>query len=318
MNAVTFRSHWCFRDISVEPPGLRGYTRGPKGRVTVTAFPRTASQGRVRPTASLRLPGRAGALVVLALAACGGSRQGTEREQSMRRMDLAQGLFDEGNVPGALLRADEAVELDPDNARARLLRAYIRLEARRPGAARDEDLALAAADARRALALVQEQEAVALVPQARNVLGAVLVEQGQYDEAISVLEAAAIDPVNTSPDRAWATLGRARHLSGDAPGAVEAFEQAVRMNPRFCLAYYWLGEAHFEADEYDEAEAALTLALEADERCERFQQAWLLRGETRARLGQREDALRDFERCVELAPRTDDGRACAGFLEEAP
>lgn len=234
-------------------------------------------------------------------------------------MDLAQGLWDEGNVPGAIMRANEAVDLDPDNARARLLRAYIRLEANRPTAeGRADDLRLAEVDARRALELVDQGEPEPLVPQARNVLGAVLVAQERYDEAIPVLEAAAIDPVNTSPDRAWATLGRAKHLAGDDAGAVQSLEQAVRSNPRFCLAYYWLGETHFDAQRFDDAEAALTLALEADDRCERFQQALRLRGEVRARLEMRDDALRDFERCVELAPRSDDGKTCARYLEGAP
>jgi hypothetical protein len=45
--------------------------------------------------------------------------------------------------------------------------------------------------------------------------------------------------------------------------------------------------------------------------------AWRLRGETRAHLGRRDEAISDFERCVELGEGTADGRACRGFLQGA-
>jgi tetratricopeptide (TPR) repeat protein len=64
-----------------------------------------------------------------------------------------------------------------------------------------------------------------------------------------------------------------------------------------------------------QADEALTHALEVDrDECRALQDAWLLRGETRARLGRREEAIADFERCVELDANTEAGQACAGFL----
>ena len=66
---------------------------------------------------------------------------------------------------------------------------------------------------------------------------------------------------------------------------------------------------------HEDAERALTSAIEADARCASFQDAWHLRGETRMKLGGREDARADFERCVELAPQSEAGKACARYLE---
>ena len=43
-----------------------------------------------------------------------------------------------------------------------------------------------------------------------------------------------------------------------------------------------------------------------DQTCQRMQAAWRLRGEVRATLGNREGAITDFERCVELS--TEDRR----------
>ena len=81
------------------------------------------------------------------------------------------------------------------------------------------------------------------------------------------------------------------------------------------------GEAHTagtdggDSEGFVHAEEALTRALEVDdEGCRNLQEAWLLRGETRARLGRRDEAIQDFERSVELAANTEAGRACAGFL----
>ena len=69
-----------------------------------------------------------------------------------------------------------------------------------------------------------------------------------------------------------------------------------------------------------DAERALVGALEADPSCSKtveLQGAWRLRGEVRARLGHRRDAVADLERCVELDPYSNDGRMCQTLLEDA-
>ena len=81
-----------------------------------------------------------------------------------------------------------------------------------------------------------------------------------------------------------------------------------------------LGRAYFETEAFEDAEMALGRSVEVDPSCStspRLQNAWRLRGETRARLGYRDDALTDFERCVELGPESPDGRACQRQLDAA-
>ena len=46
--------------------------------------------------------------------------------------------------------------------------------------------------------------------------------------------------------------------------ALDALEQAVKLNPRSPIAYYYLGTANYKSSFYEEAEAALTKALELD------------------------------------------------------
>ncbi|HJK98210.1 MAG TPA: tetratricopeptide repeat protein [Polyangiaceae bacterium LLY-WYZ-14_1] len=246
----------------------------------------------------------------LPVAACG-ARSAEDAERSMREFqNAAQWYGDEGNVPQALIHLDRALELDDRNARAYMLRGLIWY-------GRGE-LGKAESDARKAVEIVQETSAQSLFPEAANLLGGVLLERGDSEEAVRWFEASAADPLNTAPHTALGNLGWARFQAGDAPGAVDALEAAVSRQPRFCLGYLRLGEVHFAEGRFDEAEAAFTFALEADPSCDVLQEAWKQRGEARARLGHREDALRDFERCVELGRQTDAGAACAAFLEEAP
>ena len=99
--------------------------------------------------------------------------------------------------------------------------------------------------------------------------------------------------------------------------ALEALQQAVRMQPRFCVGYFRMGQVYFEQGEFAQADEALTQSLNADPSCaERYQEAYALRGEVRARLGRREEAMSDFERCVELGATSTAGRSCQNFLED--
>ena len=62
-------------------------------------------------------------------------------------------------------------------------------------------------------------------------------------------------------------------------------------------------------------------AIEADEACAdapQLQGAWRLRGEVRARLGRRADALADLERCVALGADTEEGQRCQRLLDRTP
>jgi len=306
---------WETFRMGIQPLGVGGSTPATDRamvpaslRLTTTRMPGRSAHSYGR-AARWALVCWAVGLVAQGLLACGGGPSEEDVDRSIREFTLAVSLREEGNVPGAIEHLRVALSLDPDNARALVLLGYIHYQR--------GDLEAAEQYLRNGLAiLVERPDMAATLAEARNMLGVVLIRQERYDESIAVLTQSASDVLNRTPWYAWGNLGLAHYEKGDYPQAVEALSQAVRGEPRFCLGHFQLGRTFFAMERFQEAEEALTRALEADERCGRFfQDAWRLRGETRARLGLREEAITDFERCVELGAQSEAGRACRRFLD---
>ena len=288
------------------PPVGQPTPPSPRGVLTPSANTATPSTA-FRSVASL--------LLTCFLGACAaGGVQDEMVERSMREYQLAVGLRGEGNSPAAREHVRIALEMDPENAEAILFLGYLDVERR--------DFLEAERNLREGIRLLVEQERLAsALAEARNLLGVVLLEQGRNDEALEVLRLSATDAMNVSPHLAWGNIGLALLRKQDYPGALEALEQATTIQPRFCVGFARMGEAMVAQSNYEGAEQALSRALEADPSCAThagLQIAWRLRGEARAHLGHREDAITDFERCVELAPSTPDGARCQAFLDGSP
>ncbi len=234
-------------------------------------------------------------------------------ERSQKEFDLAAGLRDEGQTAGAIEHLRKALELDPDNAEAHLLLGFIQMERR--------DYQNAEQHLRTGIKLLEKQKrAGSTLAEARNIYGVCLIELGRYDDAVEVLRQSATDELNTAPHLAWGNLGLAQFQLGEYQETVKSTMEAVRIQPRFCVGYYTMARAFWHLQQLEDAERALVSALEADPACgstRQLQGAWRLRGEVRARLGHRRDAIDDLERCVELDPYSNDGRMCQTLLESS-
>lgn len=233
----------------------------------------------------------------------------------MKQYELAIGLRGEGNDPGAYQALFKALEIDPDNAKAHLLLANMFLVQREDLPGNDDKVAHHFQEVLR----IQSSEAAhpeqSLSADAYNGLGVLYMHQHRYEDAIKELNKAVEDLFNRRAYMAWGNLGRCYLELGQNKKAIEALLRAVKQEPRFCVGYFHLGRGYMKLEELEKADQALTQALQADERCEVFQDAWHLRGETRMKLGHRDDARADFERCVELGAKTDAGAACTRYLE---
>lgn len=255
------------------------------------------------------------ALALLGIGCATTSAAGTpDGERSYREFQLAASLRDEGQTASAIEHLRKAIELDSANAEAHLLLGFIQMERR--------DYANAEQHLRTAIDLLEKQKRDgSVLAEARNIYGLCLIELARYDEAIEVLRKSATDELNTAPHLAWGNLGLAQFHLGEYQETVKSTMEAVRLEPRFCVGYYTLGRAFWHLQQMKDAERALVSALEVDPACGKareLQGAWRLRGEVRARLGHRRDAIADLERCVELDPYSNDGRMCQNLLEAAP
>lgn len=255
--------------------------------------------------------------VVLAMLAVGcatTSSAGTpDGERSYREFQLAASLRDEGQTAAAIEHLRKALELDPNNAEAHLLLGFIQMERR--------DYENAEQQLSTSIKLLQKQKREgSILAEARNIYGLCLIELGRYEDAIVTLRESANDELNTAPHLAWGNLALAQFHLGEYQEAVKSTMEAVRIQPRFCVGYYTMARALWHLQQLQEAERALVSALEADPSCGKsreLQGAWRLRGEVRARLGHRQDAIADLEQCVELDPYSNDGRMCQTLLGES-
>ncbi|MBT8470328.1 MAG: tetratricopeptide repeat protein [Myxococcales bacterium] len=252
-------------------------------------------------------------LACLAIGCVTTSEAGTpDGERSYREFQLAASLRDEGQTAGAIEHLRKALELDPENAEAHLLLGFIQME-RRTYQNAEPHLATA-------IKLLEKQSAGSTLAEARNIYGLCLIELGRYDDAAIVLRESASDELNAAPHLAWGNLGLAQFHLAEYQETVTSTMEAVRIQPRFCVGYYTMARAFWRLQQLKDAERALVGALEADPSCSNsveLQGAWRLRGEVRARLGHRRDAVADLERCVELDPYSNDGRMCQTLLEDS-
>ncbi|HEY6877046.1 MAG TPA: tetratricopeptide repeat protein [Polyangiales bacterium] len=241
---------------------------------------------------------------------CGGPASAEKATRAQKEYELSVGLLGEQNIPAAFEHLFKARDLDPKNPEPHQLLGNLYLMR--------GDLAQAEQELRTSKALAEKNESYGqpFVAEVENSLGVVLVHQKRYDEAIAILRETASNLLNRTPHLAWGNLGWAYYEKGQYTDAVSALLQSIRHQNRFCLGYYRLGLSYLALRDFERADEALTHCLEVpDEACQNLQDAWHLRGQARARLGQRDDAIRDFERCVELSAGTAAGRACQSYLE---
>ncbi len=154
---------------------------------------------------------------------------------------------------------------------------------------------------RLAAAVAALHEAAALSPadaDAWNRLGLLEARRGREDEARRAFSSA----IDAAPDRAepYYNLGVLERRRGDEAGAMARFQDALARNPQYAEAHYEVGTGRLLARQPEPALASYRAALAA-----RPDYPEALFGAARAArdLGRNDEARRDYEAFIRVAPR---------------
>ena len=175
--------------------------------------------------------------------------------------------------------------------------------------------------------------------------GILLYQQGKQEEAIAAFE----QVVSLVPDFAegYYNLGMAYLSQGDRDSAIARMQKAVELKPDFLEAYFGIGQAHIEKGEEEKAqeifqkaitalpgdakayvnlgalyfankkdELALDVLLKARDLDPALSQVYYQLGLVYTRRGDLEKTIENFNRFLELAPRTPEAETVRKLLEE--
>ncbi|MFN8061627.1 MAG: sulfatase-like hydrolase/transferase [Vicinamibacterales bacterium] len=192
--------------------------------------------------------------------------------------------YQAGDVAGALTLCEEVVRERPDMSLTLLYLAFLNNELGHASASVDA--------ARRALALNTDDASVAAL------LAAYLVEGGHAREAAAVLAPFVNRP---EPDLdAVIAYGVARAASDDYDAALATFERARSLDPSNAMALVNIGTVALMRGRTDEARAQFEAALAIDPSVARAHNSL---GVIDANAGRTEDAIAHWRRAVTLDPR---------------
>lgn len=262
-----------------------------------------------------------------ALVACGGPVRDVQKSQN--RIDLAKELLAKGQDAAAETEAKKALAYDPRNEDAEnLLGLVFVVRAQRHVSLIEKEDCLSGieADALRSeaddgmrLAAAHFERAVVLAPdfgEAWQNRAVVAMYFRDWDQAVEYTRAALANLARlASEPLTRANLGWAYFQRQDYVHAATELLQAVQRQPNFCLGSYRLSTILFERREYENVIERLAAFTENPRLCP-LQEIFYLGGQTFLRTHDAESAVRAFETCVGMAPKSCQARQCRKALAE--
>ncbi|MEB3831791.1 tetratricopeptide repeat protein, partial [Phormidium sp. CCY1219] len=97
----------------------------------------------------------------------------------------------------------------------------------------------------------------------------------------------------------WLERGFEQYKRGDFAGAIASYNEAIRLQPDYALAYYNRGVAQGNLGQYEEAIASFNEAIRLQPD---FAVAYYSRGIAQGNLGQHEEAIASFNEAIRLQP----------------
>ena len=207
---------------------------------------------------------------------------GDEGESAEAHLQKAVEYRDQGNQRAAVIELKNALQQDPEHARARWMLgdSYLQLG---DGASADKEL-------RRARDLGFQGAGLDLA------LAKAALLQGRFEEVLDDFERKA----GADWDPAWLVLRGEAHLGlGQMDEAKSDFESALRGDPNNVEARRGVARIDMASGDTASAEKQIERVLESSGE---DIQTWLLKGELELSLRRFDDAQRSFEKALELAP----------------
>lgn len=238
------------------------------------------------------------ALFLFPIAGCGGGKAAVQKgKDAQAHYKLGVSYLNEGNMPAAMVELQKALEIDPEEKNA-----YYTL-----GIIYD-------AQEKHAEALESFGKALQIDPQfaeAHNARGMTLAKLRRWDEAVEAFRTALANRFYAAPHFAYYNMGLAYFNKRDLPRALDHFREALRIQPSFDQARYWLGVTLLESGRTPEAVRELGEAA----RLSPAPEAFLTLGVALLRENRREEAIRAFRRVGELAPGSDLAKSAQQYLD---
>jgi Tfp pilus assembly protein PilF len=197
----------------------------------------------------------------------------TKAEQVGMLIDLGRASLAEGDPTGALKALMEANEIEDENAVVHHLMAISYYAKKLP----DE-------------AIREVKIALKIAPKfsdAENTYGKILLDQGKYEQAASLLKAAAADPLYRESFKPLTSLGILYYRRADLAKSRDYLERAIDSAPdNACIAYYYLG--HIDMSQSHLPSAISDYARASKKSCANF-------GDARVALGMAYERDRQYD-----------------------
>lgn len=189
----------------------------------------------------------------------------------------------QGDLPGAIVSWDKAIEFKPDSHQVWLNRGVALYKL-----------------GRYAEAIASYDRAVAIDPDSHKAWhsrGAALNNAGRYEEAIVSCERA----IAIKPDcqEAWINLSLALNKEGRYEEALASSDRAIAIKPDKHEAWKNRGLALNNLGRYEEALASFNRAVDLKPDCH---EAWYSQGVALQNSGQYEEAIASFDRAIDIKP----------------
>ena len=165
----------------------------------------------------------------------------TPQYRAQVHIDLAAGYYERGRMDVALEELNEAVKIDPNNARAFNLYGLVYSTL--------GDTTRAEQSFQRALTLAPQDS------EARHAWGWYLCTHNRARESIAEFDAALRNPLYRSPEVTLVNAGRCAASYGDVKAAENYYRRALQISPNDTGAAYGLALLAFKAARFEEARA---------------------------------------------------------------